>query len=183
MKIETRGPPPDPLLEWHAILGGGSPLPRMACHSRERHLPLSHSCWRLCSCLLFYRRCWECASRCLILVGACVLACYPIGGACTVAFVPRAAHVGYARSCFRSVGCGEGVGHNLAETCFEASDFHSRHYNASGFCCDFGSCRLPNASAELVLISICAPFRTQSMRRGPVNALLYVMRLPMAPRS
>ena len=25
MKIETRGLPPDPLLEWHAILGGGSP--------------------------------------------------------------------------------------------------------------------------------------------------------------
>ena len=25
MKIETWGPPPDPLLEWHAIQGGGSP--------------------------------------------------------------------------------------------------------------------------------------------------------------
>ena len=124
-----------------------------------------------------------CASRCLILVGACVFACCSIGGACAVACAPRAAHVGYARSCFRPVGCGEGFGRNFAETCFEASDFHSRHPNASGFCYDFGSCRLPNASAELVLISACASFRTQSMRRGPVNALLYVMRLPMAPRS
>lgn len=74
-----------------------------------------------------------CASRCLILVGACVLACCSIGGACAFVCVSRAAHVGYARSCFRSVGCSERFGQNWTETFFEASDLHSCHPNASGF--------------------------------------------------
>ena len=128
---------------------------------RKRRLASTRKAFRAASPSRIHEnssRALGCAFRCLILVGACVLACCSIDGDCVVACVSRAAHVRYAGSCFRSVGCGEVFGQNFAATCFEASDLHSRHPNASGFCYVFGSRLLPNASAELVLISRRAPF-------------------------